>query len=106
MLFRSRCQRFDFRRITADDISKRLQEIAAAENIELTTGGAALLARLADGAMRDALSMLDRTAGCTIVDEAVVSTSLGLLDHGDATALMIRRPVRASPFDPAQSKSQ
>ena len=55
----SRCQRFDFRRIGAEDISRRLLDVAAGEGIALTEGAARLIARLADGAMRDALSMLD-----------------------------------------------
>lgn len=84
----SRCQRFDFRRITPDDIAARLETIAAEEGIGLTAGGAKLIARLADGAMRDALSMLDRTAGCEVVDEAAVTASLGILGSNDALALM------------------
>lgn len=84
----SRCQRFDFRRITPEDIARRLMEVAAAEGIRLTEGGARLIARLADGAMRDALSMLDRTAGCETVDEEAVSRSIGILESGDATGLM------------------
>ena len=63
-------------------------DIAAAENIPLTEGGAKLIARLADGAMRDALSMLDRTAGCETVDEEAVSRSIGILGAHDATGLM------------------
>lgn len=84
----SRCQRFDFRRITPDDIAVRLCEVAKAENINLTDGGAKLIARLADGAMRDALSMLDRTAECEIVDENAVSQCIGILGSDDAISLM------------------
>ena len=84
----SRCQRFDFRRITPEDIARRLMDIALAEQIPLTEGGARLIARLADGAMRDALSMLDRTAGCDPVDEDAVSRSVGILGANDATELM------------------
>ncbi len=84
----SRCQRFDFRRITADAMADRLLQIAANENIYLTEGGAQLIARLADGAMRDALSMLDRTAGCETVDEQAVSKSLGILGTTDTIRLM------------------
>lgn len=84
----SRCQRFDFRRITPDDIAKRLCEVANAENINLTDGGAKLIARLADGAMRDALSMLDRTAECETVDEDAVSRCIGILGSDDAISLM------------------
>lgn len=84
----SRCQRFDFRRIDARDIAGRLREIAAAEGIPLTEGAASLIARLADGAMRDALSMLDRASGGGAVDEAAVANSLGILGADDAVGLM------------------
>lgn len=59
----SRCQRFDFHRIPPEEIAGRLQYVAGQENISLTEGAALMLARLADGAMRDALSLLDRCAG-------------------------------------------
>ena len=55
----SRCQRYDFRRIKAEDIAKRLLFIASQENINLTDDGAALIAKLADGGMRDAVSLLE-----------------------------------------------
>ncbi len=85
----SRCQRFDFRRITPEHIAVRLLEVARAEGIPLTENGAALIARLSDGALRDALSMLDRTAaeGCDI-DEAIVAQSLGILGGERTTELM------------------
>ncbi len=56
----SRCQRFDFRRIRSEDISARLLEIAAKENITLAEDAAELIAKTADGGMRDALSLLDQ----------------------------------------------
>ena len=84
----SRCQRFDFRRIDPRDIAKRLREVAAAEGISVTDGAAQLIARLADGAMRDALSMLDRASGSGAVDEAAVADSLGVLGADDAVGLM------------------
>lgn len=84
----SRCQRFDFRRIDPRDIAKRLKEVAAAEGISVTDGAARLIARLADGAMRDALSMLDRASGSGAVDEASVADSLGVLGADDAVGLM------------------
>ena len=74
----SRCQRFDFRRIGAEDIARRLLDVAAGEGIELTEGAARLIARLADGAMRDALSMLDRAAAAGAVDEETVTAALGV----------------------------
>ncbi len=58
----SRCQRFSFRRILPEDIVGRLSEIAYREKIELDSDAAAFLARLADGGMRDAVSMLDQCA--------------------------------------------
>lgn len=84
----SRCQRFDFRRIDPRDIAKRLSDIAASEGISITDGAARLIARLADGAMRDALSMLDRASGGGPVDEAAVADSLGILGADDAVGLM------------------
>lgn len=79
----SRCQRFDFRRIDSDSIAKRLLRVAEEEKIELTADAAKLIARLADGAMRDALSMLDRAAVGGTVDAGRVSETLGVLtqDH-------------------------
>ncbi len=85
----SRCQRFDFRRITPEDIAQRLLYIAAEEGITLTEGGAKLIARLSDGAMRDALSMLDRTAsGGGTVDESTITQSVGILG-GERTAQLM-----------------
>ena len=55
----SRCQRYDFRRITADIIADRLRELAGAEHIEIEDRAIGYIARSADGAMRDALSLLD-----------------------------------------------
>jgi len=76
----SRCQSFTFKRLQPGDIALRLLEIAAGENIPLDESAAALLARLADGALRDAISMLDQCAASTsgpIGTEQVLSV-LGL----------------------------
>ena len=59
----SRCQRFDFHRITPEAIAKRVMYVAEQENIDLTQDAAFLIARIADGALRDALSLLDRCSG-------------------------------------------
>ena len=76
----SRCQRFDFRRIPPEDISKRLLLVAENENISLAEDAAMLIARIADGALRDALSILDQ---CASFNEAIsvttVSKAAGLL---------------------------
>mgnify|MGYP003289662519 CR=1 FL=1 len=61
----SRCQRFSFRRISQEDIAARLQYVAYQENIDLDDSAAKVLARLADGGMRDALSLLDQCASAT-----------------------------------------
>ena len=58
----SRCQRFAFRRILPRDIEARLEYVAKSELIDLRPDGAELLARLSDGALRDALSLLDQCA--------------------------------------------
>lgn len=83
----SRCQRFDFRRIGAEDIARRLLDIAGKEGIALSEGAARLIARLADGAMRDALSMLDRAAAAGAVDEDAVTAALGVLGQDDGIQL-------------------
>ncbi len=62
----SRCQRFSFRRITPEDIAARLQYVSYQENIDLDEGAARVLARLADGGMRDGLSLLDQCASATV----------------------------------------
>ncbi len=75
----SRCQRFDFRRILISDIVDRLSFIAKEENINLTKDAAELIARIADGGMRDALSLLDQCiAYSTDVDANTVSFAAGI----------------------------
>ncbi|MBQ7116537.1 MAG: DNA polymerase III subunit gamma/tau [Clostridia bacterium] len=59
----SRCQRFDFRRIPPEDIAARLMTVAENENLQLSNDAALLIARVSDGALRDALSILDQCAG-------------------------------------------
>lgn len=75
----SRCQRFDFKRIPPESIAERLMLVAEKENLRLTPDGAMLIARIADGAMRDALSLLDRCSSCEgEIDSAAVADSAGL----------------------------
>ncbi|MDD2994217.1 MAG: DNA polymerase III subunit gamma/tau [Pygmaiobacter sp.] len=78
----SRCQRYDFGRIPQQTIQKRLQLVAEKENITLSDGAAALVAQLADGALRDGLSILDTcaSAGDGTVDEALVRRMAGVTD--------------------------
>ncbi len=78
----SRCQRFDFKRINSDDIKKRLLYIAEKENIVLDDGAADLISRLADGAMRDALSILDRClSGSQEITISTVEQTVGLCPY-------------------------
>lgn len=75
----SRCQRFEFKHITPEDICERLKYVCENENLELTDGAAMLIARLADGAMRDALSLLDRCASFGgKIDEKTVEDAAGI----------------------------
>ena len=75
----SRCQRFDFKRIAPEDITSRLMFVAEKENVSLTQNAASLIARIADGGMRDALSLLDRCfAMGTDIDENTVSDAAGI----------------------------
>ena len=79
---RSRCQRYDFTRISPEDIAGRVAQVAGAEGLALTEGAAGLIARLADGALRDALSILDTCAGVTgQIDEDVVRRMAGVTDR-------------------------
>lgn len=80
----SRCQRFDFRRIGVDDISSRINKICSAENISLTPDASELIAELADGSMRDGLSILEQ---CTAsrsgeIKKDDVSEIVGIVDDG------------------------
>ncbi len=109
----SRCQRFDFKRITPEDICARLQYVAEHENITLDSDAAQLIAKVADGALRDALSLLDR---CCAVDDhitnEVVTKSAGLagrdylmrlseciIDHDCSSALGIINELHMNSCD-------
>ena len=96
----SRCQRFAFRRILPREIVGRLNYIAEQESIDLRPDGAELLAHIADGALRDALSLLDQcaAAGGTI-DSAAVLDALGLAGNLQTAQLMdcvLRRDTKAA----------
>ena len=96
----SRCQRFAFRRILPREIEERLRYIAGQEGIDLQADGAELLAHIADGALRDALSLLDQcaAAGGTI-DSAAVLDALGLAGNLQTAQLMdcvLRRDTKAA----------
>lgn len=74
----SRCQRFDFRRMTSDVIIDRLMKISSAEGISLTEDGARLIARASRGGMRDAVSLLELCASSgETVDSGLVFSTIG-----------------------------
>lgn len=76
----SRCQRFDFRRIPPENIAARLMTVAKNEGMELSDDAALLIARVSDGALRDALSILDQCAGYNEpITVKTVSNAAGLL---------------------------
>ncbi|MGN1101535.1 MAG: DNA polymerase III subunit gamma/tau, partial [Huintestinicola sp.] len=96
----SRCQRFDFMRIKTEDIAARLKYVAQNENITLTDDGAELIAKAADGGMRDALSILDRCiAFSENVTAEVVSEAAGIAGREQlfalAEAIADRDPAKA-----------
>ena len=76
----SRCQRFDFRRISVDSIVSRLKYVAEKEQVTIDDAAAMLIARIADGGMRDALSIFDRCLSISEnVDTSVVSDAAGIM---------------------------
>ena len=86
---KSRCQQFSFKRILPGQIAQRLEYVAGQEGIDLTAEGAALLARLADGGLRDALSLLDQcSGGGQRVDEQTILDTLGLAGNLETAKLM------------------
>ena len=79
----SRCQRFDFGRIPPSDIAARLQYVAAQEQVTISDEAALLIARLADGGMRDALSLLDQCLSrSTDITAEVVAQATGMAGRG------------------------
>ncbi len=84
----SRCQRFDFGRISPEAIAARVNFVAAEEGLSITPDAAMLLARLADGALRDALSLLDQCAsGNTTIDADTVAVATGMAGREALDAL-------------------
>ncbi len=86
----SRCQRFAFRRISQEDIAARLQYVAYQEQIDLDDSAARVLARMADGGLRDALSLLDQCASATVGELTAqqVYSCLGIAGEQNCAELM------------------
>ncbi len=79
----SRCQRFDFRRMSSDIIIERLKKISDAEGIDLGEDGARLIARASRGGMRDAVSLLELCAGSRAhINAELVASTIGTGDRG------------------------
>lgn len=94
----SRCQRYDFRRMTTNILSDRLKTIAAAEGIDLDDSGALLISRMAQGGMRDAISLLELCAGTgEKIDERSATEILGAPSREAAFAMI--RAVAAKDYD-------
>ncbi len=91
----SRCQRFDFHRISPRDIADRLEFVCRSENVEIDDNAALLVAGIADGAMRDALSLLDQCMGRSDghITEEIVRTTAGLADKSHL--LQITEAIKA-----------
>ena len=84
----SRCQRHSFKRLDMASIVGRLQFVAEAEGLPLTPDAAELIARLSEGGMRDALSLLDQCAGRDPIDAGVVYSAMGLAGRRDTAQLL------------------
>lgn len=97
---RSRCQRFDFHRIPPKAIADRVEYVVSQENAEITESAALMLASVADGALRDALSLLDSClAVSSHIDEEVVRNAAGLVSKTYlfelATTIINKNPTRS-----------
>lgn len=97
---RSRCQRFDFHRIPPKAIADRVEYVVSQENAEITESAALMLASVADGALRDALSLLDSCLAISShIDEEVVRNAAGLVSKTYlfelATAIINKNPTRS-----------
>ena len=84
----SRCQRFTFKRILPEKISERLLYVAGREELGLTSDAAALLSRLADGSLRDALSLLDQCAWSEHIDVERVLSAIGLAGNSEIAGIL------------------
>ena len=89
----SRCQRHSFKRIPVDTITARLNFVAQQEHLNLQPDAAALLARMADGGMRDALTLLDQCCGNECISTDAVSSAIGLA--GNLRTAQLLRSVAA-----------
>ncbi|MEE3351346.1 MAG: DNA polymerase III subunit gamma/tau [Saccharofermentanaceae bacterium] len=101
----SRCQRYDFRRISNESIVKRLSYIAAKQNISIEPDALSAIATIGDGALRDSVSLLDQvstTSGATTITRDDILRITGIVDeaflHKFATALLEGRAADLLPL--------
>jgi DNA polymerase-3 subunit gamma/tau len=95
----SRCQRYEFRRMTAPVITKRLEEVAKREKIGLADSAARRIAHLADGALRDALVLLEQARGFAAgktIDDAVLDEAFGE-SHRDLVERLVDAIIASDP---------
>ncbi len=94
----SRCQRFDFKRISTDDIASRLEYIAAKENISVTHEAAKLIGRISQGGMRDAISLLELCSGKgKSINIALVNETAGVMGRGlssDTISAILKKDIQ------------
>jgi DNA polymerase III subunit gamma/tau len=84
----SRCQRFTFKRILPEKISERLLYIAGQEGLTLAKDASHLLARLSDGSLRDAVSLLDQCASTDVIDYSHVMSAIGLAENDEIVTIL------------------
>ena len=90
----SRCQRFDFKRISSDDIASRLEYIGLKEDIAVTHEAAKLIGRISSGGMRDAISLLELCSGSgSKIDVAKVNTVSGIMGR-DKCAMVLTAIIK------------
>lgn len=94
----SRCQRYDFKRISVESIAKRVSDVCIRSNVEINDEAARLIARMADGALRDALSILDQcmAVGQTPITYDSVLAIAGVVNDtfvGNITEAILNREV-------------
>ncbi|MBE7017883.1 MAG: DNA polymerase III subunit gamma/tau [Ruminococcaceae bacterium] len=110
----SRCQRHSFKRLDNASVQNRLMYVARQEGLDLRSDAASLIAGLAEGGMRDALSMLDQCSGRNVIDSATVYSAMGLagsrlicdmlrhiLNHDTASAIDLFTELWQGGKDPA-----
>ena len=96
----SRCQRFEFRRISVDVLTARLEKIAAAENIQIERGALQVISKLAQGGMRDAISLLELCSGGrkdVLIDENRVNEIVGVSSRD--TLCRVVKAIAGKDFD-------